>query len=118
MRRWRFMPARPRRAHTEVWHTLRQQCLWPEQRAYELVRPIVLFGDTPAERAEQTGAVERTLRRQADRLEAEGMVSLFHPTLTQQQDDHRSLPAPMRQAIVDLRDDYADVRAPIIARTC
>ncbi len=112
------MPARPRRAHTEVWHTLRQQCLWPEQRAYELVRPIVLFGDTPAERAEQTGAVERTLRRQADRFEAEGMVSLFHPTLRQQQDDHRSLPSPMRQAIVDLRAEYAELSLRKIARIC
>lgn len=34
---------------------------------------------------------ERTIRRQADRFEVEGMVSLFRPTKHQETDDHRSL---------------------------
>src|SRR5262249_37369668 len=101
------MPARKRQPHTEVWDTIRQRCLWPEQKAYELLRPVVLFGDPPEERAEQTNANERTLRRQADRFDAEGMVSLFRPTKRQEAEDHRSLPPSIRQAIVDLRAEHA-----------
>lgn len=112
------MPTRVRRAHTEEWRLLQQHCLWPEQRAYELVRPIVLFGDTPAERAAQTGAVERSLRRQADIFDAVGMASLFRPTPSQQQDHHRSLPPPLRQAIVDLKAEYAALSLRELATIC
>lgn len=69
---------RPRMAHTEEWGFMRQRTLWPEQ--YELLRPIVLFGDTPAERAEQTGAAERTLYRRADRFDQEGMMTYYRTT--------------------------------------
>ena len=68
---------RPRIAHTEDWAVIQQRTLWPEQAQYELIRPIVLFGDTPAARAEQTGAAERTLYRRADRFDQVGMRSLF-----------------------------------------
>ena len=112
------MPARSRHAHTEDWRAIRQQCLWPEQRAYELVRPIVLFGDLPAERAAQTGLPERSLRRRADRFDQEGMTSLFTPANRQRQDMHRSLPPPIRQGIVDLKADYADLSLHEIARIC
>jgi hypothetical protein len=33
------MPARKRQPHTEAWDSIRQLCLWPEQKAYELLRP-------------------------------------------------------------------------------
>lgn len=112
------MPARPRRAHTKDWHAIRQHCLWPEQRLYELVRPIVLFGDTAQEREQQTASPERTLRRRADRFDAEGMASLFKPTLNQRQDTHRTLPPPIRQTMVDLKAEYADLSLHEIARIC
>jgi hypothetical protein len=35
---------RVQREHTEDWQTIRQYTLWPEQTAYELLRPVVLFG--------------------------------------------------------------------------
>jgi hypothetical protein len=77
------LPKRPHREHTEGWEQVKQLCLWPEQRRYELLRPVVLYGDTPAERAAQNGANERTLRRQADQFEAEGLLSFFSsPTTT------------------------------------
>src|SRR5262249_50230734 len=101
------MPARQPRTHTEEWQHLTQYCLWPEQRRYELVRPIVLFGDLPSDRAAATEASERTLRRQAEQFDTVGMASLFRPTPQQAQDQHRSLPPPIRQGIVDLRADYA-----------
>ncbi|SRR5260221_318800 len=112
------MPARVPRPHTDEWQQLKQYCLWPEQRAYELLRPIVLFGDVPAERAEQTGEAERTLRRDADQFDAQGMRSLFRPTSKQQHDTHRSLPPPIRHCIVDLKVEYAGLSLREIATNC
>ena len=59
---------------TEDWSRLRLQLAWLEQVNYELIRPVVLFGFSAAERAKQTGVPERTLRRKADRFDAEGMA--------------------------------------------
>ena len=74
------MPTRPQHAHTEEWSQITQLCLWPEQRRYELLRPLVLYGDLPADRARETGVSERRLREQADQFDAEGVISLFRPT--------------------------------------
>jgi transposase len=112
------MPARQTRSRTEEWQRLTQYCLWPEQRRYELVRPIVLFGDLPSDRATATGASERTLRRQADHFDTVGMASLFRPSPRQTQDQHRSLPPPIRQSIVDLRAEYAVLSLREIAQIC
>ena len=97
---------RPRIAHTEEWSVIQQRTLWPEQEQYELIRPIVLFGDIPAERAEQTGAAERTLYRRADRFNHDGMMSLFATEQASSPETARSVPALMRQAIVDLKTEY------------
>ncbi len=99
---------RQRIAHTEEWGIIQQRALWPEQETYELIRPIVLFGDTPAERTEQTGAAERTLYRKADRFDQEGMMSLFASEQAPKPETSRSIPTPMRQAIVDLKAEYSD----------
>ncbi len=44
---------------------------------YEKLRPMLLFGQTAASRAKETGTSERTLHYKADQFEQEGMVSLF-----------------------------------------
>jgi hypothetical protein len=77
-----IMPARKRkrRERTHDWQAIQQATLWPEQEAYERLRPIVLFGETAAERAKETGASERTLHYQADQFERFGMASLFPKT--------------------------------------
>lgn len=63
---------------TEEWEQIELLCGWPEQRDYELIRPLVLFGSLASERAQETGAAsERTLQRKTRRFEAEGMESLF-----------------------------------------
>ena len=46
---------RVQREHTEDWQTIQQYTLWPEQTAYELLRPVVLFGDPAIQRAQETG---------------------------------------------------------------
>jgi hypothetical protein len=69
---------------TDDWHQLQLLTRFPEQLSYELLRPVVLFGHSPAERARHAQraprAPQRTLYRQVARFEAEGMSSLFAPT--------------------------------------
>ncbi len=113
------MPAakRVRREQTDDWQQLRLYVATPEQEVYELLRPVVLFGRTPAERAAETGVAERTLRRKADRFAAAGMASLFEaaaPTA----EDRRALPPEIRQAIRDLKADHPPLRPNEIATIC
>ncbi len=44
-------PKRQRVAPTDDWQQLQLRLLWPEQIAYELIRPVVLFGHSSAARA-------------------------------------------------------------------
>jgi hypothetical protein len=55
---------------TDDWPYLQLQLEWPEQEEYEVVRPVVLFGFTPAERAQEAGLFASTIYRKATRPEA------------------------------------------------
>ena len=88
--------------HTENWERLLPLFEWPEQESYETIRPLVLFGDSVAERSREVGASERTLYRKVDRFEAEGMESLFDTSTAKR----RELPPAMRRLIVDLKAEY------------
>jgi len=115
------VPKRKRiqREHTEDWQTIQQYTLWPEQTAYELLRDIVLFGDPPGKRAQETGVAESTLDRKADTFDEEGMVSLFASKPRKQpQETARSLPPDMRQLIVDLRVELSTMSFREIAEIC
>ncbi len=109
---------RERRERTDNYHLLQQWCRTPEQRLYEGIRPVVLFGIPPAERAQETGLAERSLGRAADAFDTHGIISLFRPTKAQREDHHRSLPVAMRQLIVDLKAEYADFTDGEIAAIC
>ncbi len=109
---------RERRERTDNYHLILQWCRTPEQRLYEGIRPITLYGVPPAERAEETGVAESTLRRAAAAFDTHGMISLFRPTKAQREDHHRSLPVPMRQLIVDLKAEYADFTLGEIGAIC
>ncbi len=87
---------RERRERTDNWELIQQWCRHPEPRLYESSRPIALFGLPPAERAQETGGAESTLRRAAEAFDTHGVISLFRPTKAQRDDRHRSLPVPMR----------------------
>jgi hypothetical protein len=69
--------ARPRRHPTDDGSQLRLLSASPEQEIYELLRPIVQFGQPPAARARETGVPERTLRGKAARFDANRMRSFF-----------------------------------------
>jgi hypothetical protein len=51
----------PRREPTEVWQQLRPLFTDPAQLTYEMIRPVLLFGTTPKERARETGMSARTI---------------------------------------------------------
>ncbi len=114
---------RPRREATDDYAQLALWAHGAEHRAFELIRPVVLFGQSPAERARETGAAERTIRRKADRFDAYGMASLFaadepprHPP--RDRSDRRALPPDVRQLIVDLKREYPRLRPKELATIC
>lgn len=109
---------RERQERTDNWELIQQWCRMPEQRLYESIRPITLFGIPPAERAQETGFAEHTLRRTADTFDSLGMACLFRPTKQQREDHHRSLPVPMRQLIADLKAEYPNFSLREIAEIC
>ena len=108
----------PRIERTDDWQIIKQRSLWPEQATYELIRPVVLFSETPGERAKETGEIKRTLYRQVERFEEQGMSGLFIPPSKQLHDTHKSLPTPMRQVIADLKAEFPSLHLREIAKIC
>ena len=109
---------KPRIERTDDWQMIKQRSLWPEQRTYELIRPVVLFSETPSERAKETHEVKRTLYRQVERFEEQGMGSLFTPTSKQREDLHRSVPTVIRLAVVELKTEFPFLHLREIADVC
>jgi putative transposase len=105
---------RSRAEHTDEWEQIELLCAWPEQRDYELIRPLVLFGDPVAERADETGTSERTLYRRASAFGAEGMESL----LGSETAGRRRLPPAMRRLVVDLKAEHPALNLSEISRIC
>lgn len=100
---------------TEEWGQLELLLRWHEQREYELIRPLVVFGGSVAERARDTGAAsERTLRRNADHFDEYGMPSLFNSEPAK----YQRLPLAMRRLIVDRKAEYPAFSLGELARIC
>src|SRR5918912_4442557 len=96
-------PRRRRVEPTDQREQIELLCGWPEQRDYELIRPLVLFGAPADKRCQETGASSgRTLRRKAARFDAEGMDSLFGSEAGRR----RKLPPAVRRLIVDLKAEH------------
>jgi hypothetical protein len=91
---------------------------WPEQVADELIRPVVLFGRSPAERTQQTQAPERTISRKAGRFDRQGMVSLFAAAPASHAEAWRTLPPQLRQAIIDRKAEHPAFRPNELATIC
>ena len=92
--------------HTEDWQELLPLFDWPEQQAYEELRPLVLFGDSVAERAKETGTPKRTMYRRVKRFEKDGMRSLFGTDLAAGRAKRRGLEPAIRRMIVDLKAEH------------
>ena len=87
---------------THEWKRLVALFEWPEQENYEVIRPLVLFGESVAERSEETGVSERTLYRRVEGFEHEGMDGLFGTEKARR----KRLPPATRRLIVDLKAEY------------
>ncbi len=111
-------PKRRRIEPTDDWQQLQFLFTWPEQILYELIRPVVLFGRSPAERAKETGKAARTLHRKADRFDTYGMASLFADFHPPKNTDRRALPPHLRQLIVDRKTEYPAFTPHELATLC
>ena len=100
---------------TDDWQQLQLLAKTPEQRTYELIRPVVLFGQPASIRARETGVPQRSLYRQADAFDQHGMASLTPPPKVER---HRQLPAPIRQAISALKREYPALNTHEITTIC
>jgi putative transposase len=109
------MGKRRRMATAENWQQLELLIDFPEQRTYELIRPIVLFGEPLTARGEETSTPLHILRRLTERFDAEGMRSLFDQTPVAP--THR-LPLELRQMIIDLKVEHPPLRVHEIATIC
>jgi hypothetical protein len=93
------MPKRryERREPTYDWGKLRPLLKDPAQLQYEIIRPVILFGQTPTERAAETGMPRSTIYYRANLFDQAGMASLFPavpplPVTEQKKLDQRTLP--------------------------
>jgi putative transposase len=109
--------ARPRRQSTDDWSQVQLFVASPEQATYEILRPIVLFGQPIPDRARETGVPERTLRRKAARFDVAGMRSLFDRDPSPAADKRR-LPPEVRRAMLELKAEYPAFGLREIARIC
>jgi len=109
-----------RREPTHEWSQIRPLLKDPTQIQYEILRPVVLFGISPKERAAETGVSKTTLYAKANLFDQVGMASLLPPTPPPEisKQDKRTLPPPMRQAIVDAHAEYPGLSLHEIARIC
>ena len=101
---------------------MRRQFIDPIQHDYEVIRPMVLFADTAAERSRQTG-VERTgVGDKARRFVREGRLGLTERRAEAAGRKGHSSPEALAGSIVYLQQLYRPIhlraRARIVPRTC
>jgi transposase len=99
---------------TDDWQQLELLCVWEEQREYERIRPLVLFGGPVPGRSAETGVSERVLYRKIAAFRKEGMESLFSWPKAKR----RVLPLAIRRKIVDLKAEHPPLNLEEIANIC
>ena len=77
------MPKRryERREPTHNWQQIKPLLKDTAQFNYEVIRPVVLWGQTPKERGVETGVSPRTIYYRANLFDQAGMASLSHTAL-------------------------------------
>jgi len=109
-----------RRELSHDWNDIRPLLKDSTQITYEVIRPVLLFGVSPKERAEETGISKSSIYYKANLFDQAGMASLFPPTPPPDvpKQDKRTLPPPVRQAIVDAHAEYPELSLHEIASIC
>jgi len=116
------MPKRryERREPSHEWQHIQPLLKDPAHIHYEIIRPVVLWGQTPKERGAETGVSPRTIYYRANLFDQAGMASLLPaappPEIPRQ--DKRALPPDIRQEIVDLHTQYPAFRPHELATIC
>jgi len=100
---------------TDDWRQLELLVQSRGQRTYELIRPVVLFGQPPVERAAATNTAARTVYRHVAQFEERGLAGLEPPPKIEK---HRRLPAELRQAILDLKREHPPLNTYEITTIC
>jgi len=109
------LPKRDRIEPTDDWQQRELLVHSPGQRTYELIRPVVLFGQPPAERAAATGTAARTVYRHVARFAEHGLAGLEPPPRIAR---HHRLSAELRQAIIDLKREHPPLNTHEITTIC
>jgi transposase InsO family protein/transposase len=100
----------------EDFEQIRLQCIDAIQHDYEIIRPIVLFADTAAERSRQTG-VERTLvGDKARRFVLEGMFGLVDQRAGHAGRKGQQYPAAIAGYILYVKQLYPPIHLSEIVR--
>ncbi len=112
----RYEPREP----TENWQQLRLLLKDTAQINYEVIRPVVLWGVTPKERAAETGVPQRSIYYRANLFDQAGMASLLpvEPPPPIPKQDKRPLPPSIRQEIVNWHAEYPAFRPHELATMC
>ena len=109
-----------RRELSHNWEDIRPLLKDTAQITYEIIRPVLLFGVSPKERAAETGMSKSSIYYKANLFDASGMASLLPPMPPPDtpQRDKRTLPPSIRQTIVDAHADYPNLSLHEIASLC
>jgi len=105
------------RSPSPEWKNLEAQCLWPEQIAYEIIRPCQLEKQSITQRAVEVGLHPRTIARKLERFQQLGLPGLV-PDSPDDTVDHRRLPLEVREEILRLKAEYPAFIAHEIAVIC
>src|SRR5258708_19511335 len=104
------MPKRryERREPTHDWQQIRPLLKDSAQMTYEIIRPVLLWGQTPKERGAETSMSPRTIYYKANLFDQAGMASLLPPEPPPPvlKLDKRSLPPPIPHAILHAPSPY------------
>jgi len=109
------LPKRDRIEPTDDWQQLELLVHSPGQRTYELIRPVVLFGQPPIERAAATSTAARTVYRHVARFAEHGLAGLEPPPKIAK---HHRLPVELRQAILDLKREHPPLNTYELTTIC
>jgi transposase len=117
MARGRGGRARARRQASPAWTEFQARLIWPEQLAYEEIRPVVALGQPIKDRADEVGVSAKTLSRKVERFVQHGIPGLI-PNVWRRTDDQRLLPQPVRDYILQLKVEYPRFTSREIASIC
>ena len=96
---------RTKHAPSAAWQALQAQLLYPEQEAYEEIRPVITFGQEIKERAAEIGISPKTLSHKVDLFIQHGIPGLV-PGGLRRADDRRQLPTELREYLLQLKAEY------------